>query len=57
MPHHQGKAAVGDHLTEIVGVTNETVRAIGNQPAFDAQREVLLGVGGDHEHAAQKCTD
>jgi len=55
VPHHQGETAVGHHLTEIVGVTNETVHAVGNEPALDAQREVLLGVGGDHEHAAHNA--
>jgi len=55
VPHHQGETAVGHHLTEIVGVTNETVHAVGNELALDAQREVLLGVGGDHEHAAHNA--
>jgi len=55
VPHYQGETAVGHHLTEIVGVTNETVHAVGNEPALDAQREVLLGVGGDHEHAARNA--
>jgi hypothetical protein len=50
VPHHQGEAAVGHHLAQVVGVADETVHAIGNEPVFDAQREVLLGIGGDHDH-------
>ena len=51
--HHQSKAAVDHHLTEVVGVADEAVHAIGNEPALNAQRELLLGVGGDHDDAVQ----
>jgi len=34
-------------------MANETVHAIGNEATFDTQGEILLGVGCDHDGAAQ----
>ena len=50
MPRQQREAAVNHHFTQVVRVTDVTMQAVGDQSALDAQGEIFLRVGTDHQY-------